>query len=112
MTPQELRTWRERFGLTQGELTKRLSVTCNTIPNWENGTTALPGMLDQACTVWEDRLKKEMTELGPVTLRYADGPMWIDVYRPCSRAPLLKLAIPDQGPQVVGFGTIRCRVTD
>jgi DNA-binding transcriptional regulator YiaG len=91
MTPSELRTWRERFGLTQSELAKRLSVTRNTIQNWENGTTALPGMLDQACAVWEDRLNKEMADLGPVTLCYADGPMWVDAYRPRNRLPSLQL---------------------
>jgi Helix-turn-helix len=91
MTPNELRTWRESFGLTQSELAKRLSVTRNTIQNWENGTTALPGMLDQACAVWEDRLKKEMAGRGPVTLCYADGPMWVDAYRPRSRVPSVQL---------------------
>jgi transcriptional regulator with XRE-family HTH domain len=91
MTPPEFRTWRERFGLTQHDLGRRLGVSRNTIQNWENGSTALPGMLDQACAVWEDRLKKEMADLGPVTLCYADGPMWVDAYRPRNRLASLQL---------------------
>lgn len=91
MTPVEFRTWRERFGLTQGDLGKRLGVTRNTIQNWENGATALPGMLNDACAVWEDRLKQEMAESGPVTLCYSDGPMWVDAYRPRNRLPSLQL---------------------
>lgn len=91
MTPVEFRTWRDRFGLTQSDLAKRLGVTRNTIQNWETGTTTLPTMLDQACSVWEDRLKKEVAELGPVTLCYADGPMWVDAYRPRNRLASLQL---------------------
>jgi hypothetical protein len=91
MTPVEFRAWREGFGLTQGDLAKRLGVTRNTIQNWENGTTALPSMLKDACAVWEGRLKKEMAGLGPVTLCYADGPMWVDAYRPSNRLASLQL---------------------
>jgi Helix-turn-helix len=91
MNASEFREWRERYGLTQGEIAKRLGVTRNTIQNWENGTTALPGMLKDACAVWEDRLKKEMAEFGPVTLCYPDGPMWVDAYRPRNRLPSLQL---------------------
>jgi DNA-binding XRE family transcriptional regulator len=91
MNPFELRQWREQFALTQSDLAKRLGVTRNTIQNWENGTTALPSMLNEACAVWEDRLRKEIAELGPVTLCYADGPMWVDAYRPRNRTPSIQL---------------------
>jgi hypothetical protein len=46
--------------------------------------------LTLACAVWEDQLKKEMADLGPVTLCYADGPMWVDPYRPRNRFPMLR----------------------
>ena len=82
MTKEEFRDWREGFGLTQGDIAKRFGVTRNTIQNWESGATQMPSTVESACTVWGDRLKKEIADLGPVTLCYADGPMWIDPYGP------------------------------
>jgi transcriptional regulator with XRE-family HTH domain len=82
MTKEEFRAWREKFGLSQGDVAGRFNLSRNTIQNWEAGTTALPSTLEGACAVWEDRLKKEMAEIGPLTLFYADGPMFIDPYRP------------------------------
>jgi len=90
MIPAELKQWRERFGLTQAELAKRLGVTRNTIQNYESGATPLPATLEQACAAWEDRFNKDTAELGPLTLCYADGPMWVDPYRPRNRFPMLR----------------------
>jgi DNA-binding XRE family transcriptional regulator len=89
MNPKEFRERRERLGLTQSEIAKWFGVSRNTVQNWESGSTTLPGTIDQAFLVWEDRFKKEMASRGPVTLCYADGPMWVDVYRPRNRAPFL-----------------------
>jgi DNA-binding XRE family transcriptional regulator len=89
MTPTELKEWRERFGLTQTELAKRFGVSRNTIQNYESETTSIPSSMTQACAVWEDQFKKEAADLGPVTLCYADGPMWVDAYRPRNRTPFL-----------------------
>jgi hypothetical protein len=58
------------------------SVSRNTVQNWESGASALPSTLSMGCEVWNDRLKKQTAELGPVTLFYADGPMFIDPYGP------------------------------
>jgi DNA-binding XRE family transcriptional regulator len=91
MTPIEFREWRERFGLTQGDLAKRLGVSRNTIQNWENGATALPSTINEVCAVWEDRLNKETATIGPVTLCYSDAPMWVDAYQPRNRLPMLQL---------------------
>ena len=82
MTKEEFRAWRERFGLTQGDVAARYNLSRNTIQNWETGVTALPSTVEGACVVWEDRLKKELAALGPVTLIYSDAPMFIDPYRP------------------------------
>ncbi len=90
MTKEEFRVWRERFGLTQGSIAQKFGVSRNTIQNWESGLTPLPNMIEGACQVWEDRLKKEMAEIGPVTLFYADGPMFIDPYGPRRRVASLK----------------------
>lgn len=89
MTKEELRKWRERFGLTQGEFATRFNLSRNTIQNWEAGVTPLPSTIAGACAVWEDRLKKEMADIGPLTLIYADGPMFVDPYRPRNRASAL-----------------------
>ena len=80
MNSVEFRKWREIFGLTQHELAKRTGVSRSTIQNWESDTTALPKMIDDLCVLWSDRLKKEQADFGPVTLCYADGPMWVSAY--------------------------------
>jgi DNA-binding XRE family transcriptional regulator len=90
MTKGEFREWRERFGLTQDDVAKRFGVTRNTIQNWESGASALPGTLDTLCKVWADRLTKEIAEIGPVTLCYTDGPMFIDPYGPRRKLAMLK----------------------
>jgi hypothetical protein len=40
--------------------------------------------------VWTDRLKKEIPDLGPVTLIYADAPMFIAPYGPRGRIAQLR----------------------
>jgi DNA-binding XRE family transcriptional regulator len=90
MTSADLKRWREQFGLTQTELADRFGLSRNTIQNYESGASALPVTIKQACTVWEDQLKKEMADLGPLTLCYSDGPMWVDPYRPRNRFPMLR----------------------
>ena len=94
MTKEDLRKWREKFGLSQGEIATQFNVSRNTIQNWETGATPLPSTIEGACTVWEDRLKKEMPDIGPLTLIYADGPMFIDPYRPRRMAMLTQEACP------------------
>lgn len=88
MTKEDFRQWREKYGLTQGDIAARFGVSRNTIQNWETGVTPLPQTIEGACLVWEDRLKKEQADLGPLTLIYADGPMFIDPYRPRRMAML------------------------
>lgn len=94
MTRDEFRTWRERFGLTQTDVAHRFGLSRNTVQNWETGVTPLPQTIEGACTVWEDRLKKETAELGPLTLIYADGPMFVDPYRPRRMAMLKQEPFP------------------
>lgn len=90
MTKEEFREWRQQFGLTQDEAAEKFGVKRNTIQNWENGGTALPGTLAGACEVWTDRLKKEIPELGPVTLIYADAPMFVAPYGPRGKMAMLQ----------------------
>jgi len=51
----------------------------------------MPNTVEDACRVWEDRIKKEIAELGPVTLCYADGPMWVSAYGSNRRLASLQL---------------------
>ena len=94
MTKEEFKIWRQRFGLTQDEAAEKFGVSRNTVQNWEAGLTALPGTLEMACEVWTDRLKKEIADLGPVTLIYADGPMFIDPYGPRRIAQIKQESFP------------------
>jgi hypothetical protein len=90
MTKQEFREWRERFALTQDEVAAKFGVSRNTVQNWESGATSLPGTVDDLCKVWEDRLKQETAELGPVTLCYTDAPMFVDPYGPRRKLAMLQ----------------------
>jgi transcriptional regulator with XRE-family HTH domain len=40
MSPEEIKTRRNKLGLTQGELAERLGVAVNTVSRWELGTSA------------------------------------------------------------------------
>lgn len=40
MSPEEIKTRRNKLGLTQGELAERLGVAIDTVARWESGTSA------------------------------------------------------------------------
>jgi hypothetical protein len=42
--------------------------------------TPIPQAVDMSCEIWEHRLKQENPNLGPVTLVYSDGPMFVNPY--------------------------------
>jgi repressor LexA len=48
MTPKELRTIRQKLGLTQEELARQLHTTRMTITRYEGGTRRIPGVVDVA----------------------------------------------------------------
>jgi DNA-binding XRE family transcriptional regulator len=82
--------WRKRVGITQEELAERWArVTRTTIQNWEGGATPIPQAVETACAIWERRLKQENPGLGPVTLIFADGPMFVDPYGPRRRMAIM-----------------------
>jgi DNA-binding XRE family transcriptional regulator len=86
----EFAAWRKRVGITQEELAERWArVTRTTIQNWESGATPIPQAVETACATWERRLKQENPGLGPVTLIFADGPMFIDPYGPRRRLAMM-----------------------
>jgi Helix-turn-helix len=90
MNGKDLKAWREAVGLTQQQLADRLKVTRTTIQNWESEATPIPQAVDMSCEIWEDRLKQENPDLGPVTLVYSDGPMFVDPYGPRRRLAMMQ----------------------
>jgi hypothetical protein len=90
MNEHEFKAWRDRTGLTQQGVAERLNVTRTTIQNWEGGVTAIPQAVEMSCQLWEDRLKQENPDLGPVTLIYSDGPMFVDPYGPRRRPSMMQ----------------------
>ena len=56
MEKDELRQFRERIGLSQGELSKQLSVAGNTVSRWELGERKIPAFLPLALETIERRL--------------------------------------------------------
>ncbi len=58
MEKDELRQFRERIGLSQGELSKRLSVAGNTVSRWELGERKIPKFLPLALETIERRLSE------------------------------------------------------
>jgi hypothetical protein len=91
MNFSDFAAWRRRVGITQEELAERWArVTRTTIQNWETGATPIPQAVEAACAIWERRLKQENPGLGPVTLIYADGPMFIDPYGPRRRLAMMQ----------------------
>jgi transcriptional regulator with XRE-family HTH domain len=63
MTTEELKTLRDRLGLTQGELAEKLGVARNTITRWEMGIRHIPEPVA--------RLVRLLTAL-PQTVRYLE----------------------------------------
>jgi transcriptional regulator with XRE-family HTH domain len=55
---EQLKEFRERVGLTQGELSKALSVANNTVSRWELGQRSIPEFLPLALETIERRLSE------------------------------------------------------
>lgn len=90
MNNKEFGAWRHRVGLTQQEAANRLGVSRTAVQNWEGGVTPIPATVEMSCQLWEHRLGQEDPELGPVTLVYADGPMFVQPYGPPRRMAMMR----------------------
>jgi hypothetical protein len=89
MLAAEFKSWRERLGQTQQQIADRLDVSRTTIQNWES-STPIPQSVEMSCKVWEHRIRQEDPGLGPLTLIYSDGPMFIDPYGPRRRPAMMQ----------------------
>ncbi|WP_138919298.1 hypothetical protein [Acidiphilium sp. PM] len=89
MNGAEFRSRRERLLLTQSAVAERLKVSSATVRNWEAETTAIPASVEMLWDVWEHRFQQETPDYGPVTLIFADGPMFIDPQDPRRRLPTM-----------------------
>lgn len=49
MTPDQFRTWRKAFGMTQADAGQLLDRTRRAIIEYEDGTTPVPWVVEQAC---------------------------------------------------------------
>src|ERR1700674_1368039 len=93
MDAKEFALWRKGLGISQEELAERWAgVSRSTIQNWEAGVSEIPSAVADACKIWERRLKQERATLGPVTLFFADGPLFVNAFRP--RRPAMLQQVP------------------
>jgi DNA-binding transcriptional regulator YiaG len=58
MSPDELKAWRARLGLSQAGLAEALGLSKRTYEAWEQGRFAIPAYLELAFCELERRLKK------------------------------------------------------
>ena len=95
----EFLKWRRTLRYTQAEAGEKLGVNRGTIQNWERGHTRIPKSTELACQELT-RQWKQRPEFGPVTLVYADSPIWQQAHGPynvpvlqCERCPNNEAAI-------------------
>jgi len=89
MEAREFKAWREAFNLTQEDVAHRFRVSRTTVQNWETGANPITEAVEMGCRIWTPRLKQENPDLGPVTLIYTDGPMFLDPYGPPRSRPAM-----------------------
>jgi hypothetical protein len=89
MNAQELIAWRREVGVTQERFAEICDVARSTVQNWEAGSS-IPHAVESHCQVWGKRLRQENPRRGPVTLVYADGPMFINPNMPRGRPAMLQ----------------------
>jgi transcriptional regulator with XRE-family HTH domain len=94
----DFKKWRKALRLSQYEAADVLGVGRSTIQNWENKLSSVPRTVELACREL-GREWKQRAEFGPITLVYADDPMWhrhncfSGVFLQCERHPTNEAAI-------------------
>ncbi len=89
MDAQELIAWRREVGVTQERFAEICGVARSTVQNWEAGS-AIPQAVESLCQMWGKRLRQEDPRRGPVTLVYADAPMFVNPNMPRGRMAMLQ----------------------
>jgi hypothetical protein len=89
MNAQELIAWRREVGVTQERFAEICGVARSTVQNWEAGSS-IPNAVESHCQIWGKRLRQEDPRRGPVTLVYADAPMFINPNMPRGRLAMLQ----------------------
>lgn len=82
MSTWNFKEWRKRLGYTQSEAAGQLGLSRATIQYWEAKLRPVPLEVEFACRELLRRWKQR-PEFGPVTLLYADDPIWQEVSPPC-----------------------------
>lgn len=62
MTPDEIKSYRSRLGLSQSELARRLPVSVDALQNWEIGRRRPPEYLPRALADLEREMSKTAAE--------------------------------------------------
>jgi DNA-binding transcriptional regulator YiaG len=57
MTGEDLKSWRNKWGITQGELARMLGTYQETISRWEREKRGIPSHLSLALEALENRMK-------------------------------------------------------
>ena len=63
MNGKELKSWREKWQLTQEALAKLLGVHRVTVAKWESATRVIPPLLPLALKTLENQLEKKQTQI-------------------------------------------------
>lgn len=100
MNAQEFKAWREGFKLTQESVAQQFRVSRTTVQNWESGATPITQVVEMSCEAWGFRLRQEDPDIGPVTLIYTDGPMFINPSRPQRLAMMKQESYPTNAAAV------------
>jgi DNA-binding XRE family transcriptional regulator len=75
MDAWEFKKWRKKTGYTQTEAGEKLGFSRAAVQLWENEIRPVPLAVELACQeLW--RHWKQRPDFGPVTLLYADDPIW------------------------------------
>ena len=78
----DFKKWRKKLGYTQAEAGERLGLSRATVQYWEAEIRPVPLAVELACRKLL-RHWKQRPEFGPVTLLYADDPVWQQASLPC-----------------------------
>ena len=69
MTNKDFKSWRTKWGFSQGKLAKALGVRSMTVARWEWGALRIPALLPLALEAMENRIQKAGGKINGLTGR-------------------------------------------